>query len=116
MIRLLRRAWREQRPLLLAFLVALILTVGFAIAEFRVVERWTGPGSRDPEIAGWMTPRYVAHSWQVPPQVVAEALSLDRGGTGKRVTLRDLARDRGVPLEQLVAALETAIARHRDAQ
>ncbi len=113
---MLRRAWREQRPLLIAFVAALGLMLGFAVAEFRSVERWVGPEGADPPIAGWMTPRYVAHAWDVPPEVVAEALALGRDGTGKRVTLRDLAAARGVALETMAADLEAAILRHRAGQ
>jgi hypothetical protein len=112
-IRLLRRAWAEQRPLLLAFVAALGLTLVFAIAEVRLVERWSDRAGRDPALAGWMTLRYVAHSWNVPPEVITGALALERPPSGKRITLSDLAAARGVPLDSLTATLQTAIDRHR---
>jgi hypothetical protein len=71
---------------------------------------------RDEAIAGWMTPRYIAHSWDVPPETIGAALGLEPGRSGRPPTLERLAEERGVPLAELEAAVAAAIARHRAEQ
>ncbi len=51
-----------------------------------------------------MTPRYVALSWDVPPEDIIGALSITRD---------ELAKERGIPVETLAADLEAAIAAFR---
>jgi hypothetical protein len=111
---MIRDLWTRHRWLLLGFLAAVTLALLFAIRVAISLQDW--PEERDADIEGWMTPRYVALSWDVPPEVVAGALALARDGRGRRVTLEELAKDRGVPVEDLVAALEAAITAFRASQ
>ncbi len=71
--------------------------------------------AREQPVAAWMTPGYVAHSWHLPREVVIEALALDPKTKPPRETLSDIARERGVPVETLIEALEAAIAAQREA-
>lgn len=103
---------RPPRLLLVAFAVALLLSVFFGVQSFRHAASITP--EPDAPVAGWMTPRYVAMSWDVPRDVVAEALGVDLGEGAGRESLAGLAEERGVPVETLVADLEAAIAAHRD--
>lgn len=103
------RLWRGHRWLFLGFCLALALTLFFGIRAAIFSIYWMDPDHRDEAIAGWMTPRYVAHSWQVPPEVVGDALSLSQDGTGRRVTIEEIARSRGVPVEEVAAELTQAI-------
>ncbi len=105
--------WRGHRLLVLAFAAALALTVLLAVRTLLFTLHWSDPARQDQAIAGWMTPRYVALSWDVPSEVVAGALELDRDGSGRRITLAELADGRGVPVADLAAALDRAIAAHR---
>ena len=52
-------------------------------------------------------------SWDVPPEVVGEALSLPRDGTGRRVTLAEVAAAQGVSVGALAGELAGAIATYR---
>ena len=52
-------------------------------------------------------------SWKVPRPVIADALGLEEGERA-RVSLDDLARERGVPTVELIEVLEAAIADFRD--
>jgi hypothetical protein len=76
---------------------------------------WNDPARHDQIIAPWMTPRYVALSWKIPREVVIEALTLERG-EGPPPSLARLAAERGVPVEELITALEEAIAEFRRTQ
>lgn len=99
-----------RAPVLSALLaLAVLATVGFGLRLGVSTLRWSDPAVHDQPIAGWMTPRYVARSWEVPPEVVAEALALGRDGSGRRVTLEALAAQRGVSVASLAAALAAAI-------
>ncbi len=101
------RLWREHRILFLTFLAAIALALLFAIRAAMFAIHWHGTPP-NPPLAGWMTPRFVSHSWHVPPEVVGNALGLDQEQP-RRVTLDDLATERGLPVEELIGDLQTAI-------
>jgi ABC-type dipeptide/oligopeptide/nickel transport system permease component len=104
----LARLWRDHRLLVLAFCGAVLLGLGFGVRSALYWAHWSDPASRDAQIEGWMTPRYVALSWGVDREVVAGALGLDPGG-GRRQTLAEIAQAKGVPLAEVEAALMAAI-------
>ncbi len=61
-------------------------------------------------IEPWMTPKFVAHAWHIPPEIVADTLGLDMPKKpGGRITLHELADERGVDPEVLILMLEQAI-------
>lgn len=115
MIRALSLLWRQNRLLVLAFALAAALTLVFAVRMTLDVALWNDPMRRDQPIEGWMTPRYVAMSWDVPPEVMARALDLPAPPprAGRRRALRDIAADREMPLQALIDEVEAAIAAHR---
>lgn len=106
------RFWRENKVLVLSFVLVLGLTVFFGLGALKHLRGWDA--AVDPPIEGWMTPRYVAHSWNVPRAVMEGDLGLIRGVDGP-VPLSRIAEARGVPVEVLVAEIEAAIAAHRAA-
>ncbi len=105
-----------RRGLLAGFILAAALAVFFGIRLFHGAALWSEATPQDPPIASWMTPRYVMRAWDVPPEVIAEALNLDQDGIGRRVTLAELAADRGDTPEALAVRLEDAIAAFRSAR
>jgi hypothetical protein len=113
---MIRRLWSRNRWLLIGFLIAVVLSLFFGVRALLFSLYWSDPAKRDQEIAGWMTPRYVAMSWDVPPEVVSSALDLPHDGTGRRVTLRDLAAERDGTVSDLAAELAAAIAAYRSGQ
>lgn len=102
----------KTKLLWLGLAVALAATVFFATAGFRGLGHVRPEMVADAPIAGWMTPRYVGHSWDVPRAVIEAALSITPSD-GRLGPLSKIAKDRGVPLSDLVTALEDAIADHR---
>lgn len=111
---MIRHLWTRHRWLLLGFTAAVLLTLFFGIRALFFAIYWSG--HRDEAIAGWMTPRYVAMSWDVPPEVVGDAMALSRDGTGRRMTLAEIAAARGMSLDALEAELAAAIAAYRAGQ
>jgi hypothetical protein len=108
------RRRRLHRILRTGFVLAFALTLVFAIRLTLSAVHWSDPDSRDAPIEGWMPLGYVARSWEIPRDVLAESLNLDPG-TQPRRNLEQIAEDRGVPLETLVEVLRQAIAAHREA-
>lgn len=104
----LARLWREHRTALMLFAAALAATLFFAARTALFWAYWADPARRDLAIEGWMTPGYVAQSWDVGREVVGEALGLVPG-EGPRLTLEEIAAARGVPLAEIEAELMAAI-------
>lgn len=105
--------FRRHKALTIAFLLALAATLFFSVRLVMATLLWPPPEMPDQPIAGWMTPRYVAHSWHLPPRLVAETLDLRPDGMGRRVTLKDIAASQGRSVDAVIADLQAAIARHR---
>ena len=114
MIGFVRRMWAAAPWATAGLGVALVLAAFFA---FRAVNRyiyWSDPAHHDQTIAGWMPLRYVATSWHVPPEVIGDALGLNTE-TPRRLTIDELAQDRGVSVEALAKQLQDAITAFRAA-
>lgn len=105
-----------RRGLVAGFVLAAALAVFFGVRLFHGASLWDQAPPQDPVIAGWMTPRFVMRAWDTPPEVIAEALNLDQDGIGRRMTLAELAKDRGDTTDALIADLEAAIAAFRAGQ
>lgn len=91
-------------------------TIFIAIFGFRAVASfvyWQDAAHQFQPISGWMTPRYVAKSWQVPPEVVSGALGLEMSGGAGRSPLEQIAEARGVDVAAVIESLDAAIAAHR---
>lgn len=108
MIRFVKRMWSAAPVATALMALALVLALVFGVRAVRGYLYWHDPAHHDQTIAGWMSPRYVALSWNVPPEVVGNALGLDREKP-KRMTLSELAQERGVTLADLASQLQTAI-------
>lgn len=109
MLTAVRTLWRKHRFLFLAFVAALIVTLFFAGRLLLFTVYWADPDHRDQHLEGWMTPGYVAHSYDLSPEVVREVLELDAGG-GKRRTLAEIAKASGMTLEEIQRRID-AVAR-----
>ena len=113
----LRRMLRQAPVLSAAFALALLATLWFGGRFVAQAVYWSDPAHQDQTISGWMTPGYVARSWRVPREVVANALDLPAPGAGspRPPPLEVLARERDVPLPELVAQLTASIEAYRAA-
>ena len=68
--------WRAHRGLFIVFVVALSLTSFFLVRTVIFTLHWANPAHQEQTIEGWMPIRYIARSWNVPPEVLAEARDL----------------------------------------
>lgn len=105
---------RQHMILSLAFLIAGLVTLFFLVRFATSTMVWTDPALQNQKIAGWMTPRYVTRSWQVAPEVVSSGLGVEMDGSGRRLTLTEIAAAQGRSVDDLIAELEAAIAAAQD--
>jgi hypothetical protein len=111
---MLGRVWRQQRGLAIGFLVAVAVTLFFLVRTVTFAIYWADPARQDQGIEGWMPLRYVARSWDVPPEVLGEALGL-APQPGARLTVEAAARAEGRDVEAVAADLRAAIEAFRAA-
>ena len=109
----LRLLWREHRIALMAFLVAIAVTLFFAARFVAFTLYWSDPAHRNQAPEGWMTPGYVARSWQVPREDLFLELDLPTKPDRPR-PLADIAAERGVPLPVLLDEVARAVAALRN--
>ena len=109
------RASFSRHPVLgSGFLLALGLVVFFAARSVAALVYWSDPAHRDQPIEGWMTPRYVVQSWQLPPEVMTEILNAGPMPDRRR-TLGEIAEDQGITLHDLATRITAATDAHRAA-
>lgn len=100
----------RQRPgLVTAFVLACAVTLGsFGWFTYSAIY-WSN--HRNQAVQPWMTVGYIARSWNLKgPQLDALAGLPGPKEKGHPQPLSEIAKDRGVPVEQLVAEVEKAIA------
>lgn len=107
MIGTLKRLWANHPRLLLAFLLASTLSLFFAGRLIVSAVYWAG--HRQEAVQPWMTVGYVGRSWGLDPREIDAAAGLP-APDGHPLTLEDIARQRGVPVAEVVAQVEAAIA------
>jgi hypothetical protein len=110
---MLDRLWRDHKVLAVAFALAIALTLFLAFRTVFSFVYWSS--HRDASIEGWMTIGYVAQSWDVPREALAEALDLVPG-QNHHLTLDELAAMRGVEVSEIEAELQAAIEAERAGQ
>lgn len=108
----LARAWQNHRLLFIAFTFACAVSFFFAIRSVVFLVYWADPAHRNQPLQGWMTPRYVAHSYDLPPEIIAEFLD-QTAPEDARPTLDRLARERGISTHALIDELAKFIAIQR---
>ncbi|PJI92100.1 hypothetical protein BC777_0944 [Yoonia maricola] len=105
--------WQYNRLALMAFGLVLCLAGFFGFKSVSQFLYWSDPAHQDQAVAGWMTPRYVAQSYRVPPQVIQNALDLAFDGPPRRISLDTLAAEQGLTMAAIQARVDTAVAAWR---
>jgi hypothetical protein len=102
----LKRLWRQNRWLTIAFALTLTLALVFIIRAGVFFVYWQQ--HQDEPKEGWMTVRYVARSYRVDPKLVHDAIGLPQTGPDRRPLIR-IANDQRQSLEALTARIIEAI-------
>lgn len=100
--------WRRRPVLTTAFLLACAATLFFS-GRF-VVQTVYWANHQEEPVRPWMTVGYVARSWGLEPMTLDLAAGLPLPEVkGRPQPLSEIAKDRGVPVEQIIAEVEAAI-------
>jgi hypothetical protein len=105
-----RHLWRQNRVLLIAFGLALFVTVFFGVRLVVHAIYWSG--HRDAELADWMTIGYVAQSYRVERDDLARSVGVEPG-FGQRLTIAEIAERTHQSVSQVEAALLAVIQARR---
>jgi hypothetical protein len=104
--------WRARPVLTSAFLLACALTLFFA-GRFTVHTVYWAMHQEEP-IRPWMTVGYAARSWGMDPREVDAMAGMPLPEVkGRPQPLSEIAADRGVPVSEVIAEVEAAIAKLR---
>lgn len=99
----------SRAPLVrLALVVAAALTVLFLVRAIFHATIWYESDPASHPVEPWMTPRYIARSYNLPPAQVAEALGIPRGDSPRK-PLAEIAEEQGISVETLITAIEAAL-------
>lgn len=109
----LKKLWRHNRWLTLAFALTLTLALVFIIRAGVFFVYWQQ--HQDEPIEGWMTIRYIARSYRVDPKIVHDAVGLPLTGPDRRPLIK-IAREDGKPLDQITERVLAAIKAERIAR
>lgn len=114
-MRRLLTLWRARPVLTMAFLLACAMTLFFA-GRFTVYTVYWAT-HREVPVEPWMTVGYVARSWGLDPRTLDEAAGLPLPEEkGRPQPLSEIAQDRGVPVAEVIAEVEAALAALRAAE
>jgi hypothetical protein len=101
--------WRAQPVLTSAFVLACAATVFFAGTFIYHAIYWAQ--HRDQAIQPWMTVGYISRSWNLNGREIDAAAGLPTPDVkGHPQPLSEIAADRGVPVSDIIAKVEAAIA------
>ena len=105
----MKKLGRREWLLLLALVLVVCATGLFAVRTVRRAVYWRY--HQDEPIRPWMSIGYVAHSYRVPPWVLEQALGLPP--QPDRRPLRQIAREQGRSVDEVIAILQNAIIHSR---
>ncbi|HEY8184613.1 MAG TPA: hypothetical protein VIF64_01010 [Pyrinomonadaceae bacterium] len=102
----------RQWLVVLAFVFVLSFTGLFAVRTVRRAIYWHY--HQDEPIRPWMNIGYIAHSYNVPPWVLRQALGLPPRTNGPdRRPIREIAREQNRSVEEVISILQDAIVHAR---
>lgn len=108
--------FRHSPRLAIAFTIAAVVTLFFAVRIVIGIFDWDPPPNE--EIRPWMTVGYIGRSWDVEPRDIDELAGLplpeDRASEPRPYTLQEIADERGVPVDEIIAAVAVALEELRE--
>ena len=99
--------FRRHPWLVSTFALATALTLFFGIRFALGVAYWS-EHHKEP-VQAWMTVGYVGRSWGISPHLIDETAGLPGPVHGRPLPLAEIARQRGVPVEDVIREVEAAI-------
>ncbi len=109
---MIKHLWHTRRAALLAFGLALAALGYFGVKTVSSTLYWMDPAHQNQPLAGWMTPRYVAQSYDLPRDALRPALFIDLDAPPRRISLATIAAQNGITIADLQARIDAAAATH----
>lgn len=100
--------WHTHRLALMAFGVSVCALGYFGVKTISSTIYWMDPAHQNEPLAGWMTPRYVAHSYDLPREYLMEALFLDPDAPPRRISIDAIAQNNDMTMADLQARVDAA--------
>lgn len=94
--------------------VAIALIFGFTFMANAIY--FNDPKHQDEALKDWMTPRYIVLSYDIPRDIVADALGLDDDDRGKRIRLQDVAKAQNLTIQELTEKIQNIAQTYRESQ
>jgi len=114
MIARIQRLWRTKPILLLALTMSVLAFAFFGVQTAAKAVYWLDPAHKNQPLEGWMTPRYVSHSYGIPPEILFPAFGLEHKPKGSeedrregRMKLSEIAAANNLTLAELQEKVET---------
>ncbi|MBU2867951.1 hypothetical protein [Pacificibacter marinus] len=90
-------------------MVSLAVAGFFTVRSVALWVYWNDPQHRAQAIEPWMTPKYIAHSWAVPPHVVLDALGEFQRRKKGPMSLDQIAAAQNISTSDLITSVEASI-------
>lgn len=103
----MRSLFRRHRAASAVLILSLALALFFAIRLGLGALYWS-QHAQEP-VQPWMTAGYVGRSWNLDPRAIDRVAGLPPP-QGRPLTLDEIARQRGVPVADIIARVERAVA------
>jgi len=98
----------RRKVMLAGFAIAALLTAFFAVRAILFALFWMDTPPQTHPIEPWMTPRYIARTYDIPRDQMLGILGLASDET-PRQPLDSLARNRGVPVQIYIDQIEALL-------
>ncbi|CAN0602026.1 unnamed protein product, partial [Ectocarpus sp. 12 AP-2014] len=108
-----KHLWAAAPVATAILILALLASTVFGVRSALFWHKSPPWAERSVEIAPWMSPRYISRSWRIPPEDLLPAINAPIPPPKGPMSLHDLAEMRDVPVEQVIAEVEAAIAAMR---
>jgi hypothetical protein len=107
----MKKLWRTHPFALSGFVLAAAVTLFFLVHIVMRTVFWMDPAHHDMTPQPWMTVGFIARSWDLDPAEIDARAGLPSPGegNGRPRTLIEIARQRGVPVEQVITEVEAVI-------
>lgn len=103
----LRRFLKQQKWVVAGFLVSTVFLIGVSATFLADAIYFNDPRHQNEELKAWMTPRYLALSYDLPRPLVMELLEIEKG-SGRSGRLDRLSESLGLTLEELTEKVRLA--------
>ncbi len=104
----LRDLFKTHPYLVSSLALASALAFFFAVRFLTGIVYWSA--HQEERVQAWMTVGYIGRSWDLNPRLIDDTAGLPKPVAGHPFTLSEIARQRGVPVEEVIAQVEATLA------